>query len=246
MKINTISKRPKAVMFDLDDTIISYDGASEKAWKVICTEFTRANSTAFSAEKMLEAVDSVKHSYWSDPVRHKWGREHLTEARREVLLLAMERLGFSDREKIIRAADSYTALQKEKICLFDGACDAVKRLKNIGIKTALITNGSAEGQREKINRFALAPLFDEILIDTEVGFSKPDRRIFQLALDRLNVSPADAVMVGDNPVWDTEIPQEMGIFAVLNNFRSKDISDDVHADMVVENIAELTDFLLSL
>ena len=131
------------------------------------------------------------------------------------------------------------------ICLFDGAYDAVKRLKNAGIKTALITNGSSEGQREKLDRFALAPLFDEILIDTEVGFSKPDERIFRLALDRLSVSPEEAVMVGDNPVWDTEIPQKMGIFAVLNNFRGSDISEDIPADMVVESIAELTDFLLS-
>lgn len=246
MQINSITKRPKAVMFDLDDTIISYDGASEKAWKVICAKFTEENKTSFSAEEMLEAVDNVKDSYWSDPARHKWGREHLTEARREVLTLAMERLGFSDRGKIIETADSYTSLQKEMICLFDGAYDAVKRLKNAGIKTALITNGSSEGQREKLDRFALAPLFDEILIDTEVGFSKPDERIFRLALDRLSVPPEEAVMVGDNPVWDTEIPQKMGIFAVLNNFRGLDISEYISADMVVESIAELTDFLLSL
>lgn len=244
--MNKLEKRPKAVMFDLDDTVISYDGASEKAWKIICEKFTAENPVDLSADEMEKIIGSVKHEYWSDPVRHKWGREHITEARREVMLIAMPKLGLSDRELMIKTADEYTALQESCVCLFDGSLSALERIRSAGMKTALITNGSSEGQREKITRFGLGPLFDEILIDTEVGFSKPDERIFRLALERLKASPEDTVMIGDNPVWDTEIPQKMGIFSVWNNYAGTSPERDIPADMTVKNISELADLLLSL
>ncbi len=244
--MNKLEKRPKAVMFDLDDTIVSYFGASEKAWKIICEKFTAENPVDYSADEMKNILDSVKHEYWSDPVRHKWGREHIREARREVMLIAMPKLGISDKELLIKTADEYTDLQKNCVCLFDGSLSALRRIRSAGIKTALITNGSSEGQREKITRFGLEPLFDEIIIDTEVGFSKPDERIFRLALRRLKTSPEETVMIGDNPVWDTEIPQKIGIFSVWNNYAGTSPEEDIPADMTVKNISELADFLLSL
>jgi hypothetical protein len=50
----------------------------------------------------------------------------------------------------------------------------------------LLTNGGSKGQRLKIDRFDLAPLFDAILIEGEVGFGKPDPRIYTKALEALD------------------------------------------------------------
>jgi FMN phosphatase YigB (HAD superfamily) len=44
----------------------------------------------------------------------------------------------------------------------------------------------------------LESCFDTIIISEEVGFSKPDKRIFELALHKLNVQPEDALFVGDD------------------------------------------------
>ena len=69
-------------------------------------------------------------------------------------------------------------------------------------------------QRGKITRFGLTDLFDTILIEGEVGFGKPDPRVYARALESLEVAAADAWMVGDNLEWDVAEPQRQGIYGI--------------------------------
>lgn len=66
------------------------------------------------------------------------------------------------------------------------------------IKVGIITNGSTQRQKAKIINTNLNSYFDTIIISEESGFSKPDKRIFELALNKLNVQPEDTLFVGDN------------------------------------------------
>lgn len=66
------------------------------------------------------------------------------------------------------------------------------------VKVAIITNGSTQRQKAKIINTNLNSCFDKIIISEEVGFSKPDKRIFELALIELNVQPEDTLFVGDD------------------------------------------------
>nr|WP_313805076.1 HAD family hydrolase [Cytobacillus sp.] len=65
-------------------------------------------------------------------------------------------------------------------------------------KVAIITNGSTQRQKAKIMNTHLNSCFDIIIISEEVGLSKPDKRIFELALHKLNVPPEAALFVGDD------------------------------------------------
>ena len=57
-------------------------------------------------------------------------------------------------------ADAYNALHDEELSLFPDAHQTLDRLKEVGLKLALITNGAAEPQRAKVVRFALEHRFD--------------------------------------------------------------------------------------
>lgn len=77
----------------------------------------------------------------------------------------------------------------------------VKKLRSLGIKTAIVTNVSEDRfafQRNKIETMGLTPLFDAIVLSGEVGVHKPDRRVFDLATQRLGVANEACVFVGDN------------------------------------------------
>ncbi|MEW9180671.1 HAD-IA family hydrolase [Bacillus mycoides] len=65
-------------------------------------------------------------------------------------------------------------------------------------KVGIITNGSTQRQKAKIINTGLNEYFDTIIISEEVGFSKPDKRIFELALNKLNVQSEDVLFVGDD------------------------------------------------
>ncbi|MGE6753781.1 HAD family hydrolase [Rossellomorea sp. NPDC071047] len=66
------------------------------------------------------------------------------------------------------------------------------------VRVGIITNGSTQRQKAKIMNTGLNHYFDTIIISEEAGMSKPDKRIFELALSKLNVQPEDALLVGDD------------------------------------------------
>ena len=124
---------------------------------------------------------------------------------------------------------------------FPGALDTVRWLRQSGCRLALVTNGSGEMQRGKIVRFGLASLFDAILIEGELGFGKPDPRIYKQALEELSVTAADTWMVGDNLDWDVAQPQRMGILGIWVDARGTGVPDtsDVRPDRVVRGLSDL-------
>ena len=78
----------------------------------------------------------------------------------------------------------------------------------------LVTNGAADAQRAKIERWGLAAFFDAIAIEGEVGAGKHDPRHFGAALAALAVDPAATLMAGDNYHCDVLGALELGMHAV--------------------------------
>ena len=111
-------------------------------------------------------------------------------------------------------ANAYALEREGTIQPFPGAIEALRHLRSQGVRLALITSGNAGVQRQKIDRFGLAPLFDCILIEGEIGVGKPDERVYLHALDQLQVKPEEAWMVGDNLEWDVAAPQRLGILGI--------------------------------
>lgn len=63
-------------------------------------------------------------------------------------------------------------------------------------RTALLSNAFSD-LRDALERWGIVDAFDQLIISSEVGLMKPDPRIFELAVRRLEVAPAEAVFVDD-------------------------------------------------
>jgi putative hydrolase of the HAD superfamily len=237
--VSTVSGLPKAVLLDLDDTILDDTGKVDGCWREACQ--SHAGGGGIDAEALRAAIERASKWFWSDAERHRVGRLDLDAARRHVVRLALETMGIVNDQLAALVGDTYSRLREEGIEPLSDAIDVVRWLRRRGCKLALLTNGSGPAQRRKIDRFELAPLFDEILIEGEVGFGKPDRRVYVLALERLGVGAADAWMVGDNLVWDVEQPQRLGIFAVWIDRDGTGVRGDagVQPDLIVRGLSEL-------
>lgn len=72
----------------------------------------------------------------------------------------------------------------------------IANLKN-RYKTALLTNANSEYIRPILLGAGLNPLFDEIIISSEVGVVKPSAEIYTIAVEKLGVQPSEAVMIDD-------------------------------------------------
>jgi HAD superfamily hydrolase (TIGR01509 family) len=81
-----------------------------------------------------------------------------------------------------------------------GAAQVLQRLRAGGIRIAVVTNRSARSSVASLEQGALLPLVDTVVSHEDVARQKPDPEPVRLALARLGVAPAEAVMVGDTAV----------------------------------------------
>ena len=231
---------PHAVLLDLDDTILDDTGGVVTSWREACVAH-RSTMNGLDPEVVFDAIDRIREWYWSDPERHRTGRLELAWARGEVVRLALLDIGVDDPDLARRIGDSYHALRDQGIKPFDDSIATVRWLREQGCRLALLTNGGSRGQRDKINRFGLAPMFDSILVEGEVGFGKPDPRIYTRALSELRVAAAETWMVGDNLEWDVAGPQREGIAGIWIDARGRGLpaGHQVRPDRIISRLADL-------
>ncbi|HEY6737050.1 MAG TPA: HAD-IA family hydrolase [Candidatus Saccharimonadia bacterium] len=73
----------------------------------------------------------------------------------------------------------------------------IASLRQLGLKTAILSNSTAAGLQAEVERHHLAGVFDVILSSGEAGVIKPDPAIFKLVLNRLAAEAHEAVFVDD-------------------------------------------------
>jgi putative hydrolase of the HAD superfamily len=233
-------KLPRAVLLDLDDTILVFDSAADDAWRRVCERFAAQVDGATPGE-LLAAVRDERTWYWGEPARHRRGRLDLDVAWAEIIGGALVRVGI-DAPKLARSmAGAYSAEREAAIRPFPGALEMLALLRDAGVALALVTNGAARRQRGKIERFGLEPFFDYILIEGEFGAGKPEERVYLHALRQLGSRPADAWMVGDKLEFDIEAPQRLGIRGVWIDPTGNGVPDSagVRPDRIISSLAEL-------
>ena len=110
----------------------------------------------------------------------------------------------------------------------DDCAARVATFRRAGLRLAIVSNTSSVPAMMAafLARVGLYELFDGTVFSSEVGWRKPDRRIYEVALGALAVSPADALFVGDRVLQDVLGPQSIGIRAVLTHeFRQEDVGN---------------------
>lgn len=228
------------MLFDLDDTILSINARVEQVWRKVSADFA-ARHDGLQLENLIAALAEVKDWYWSDLERHQRGRLNLALARKEIIEMALSRLGFADVAAAGELSQAYGEELEKHTKPFPGAIETLKHLRSRKITLALVTNGAAEVQRKKINRFDLGPLFDCIVIESEFGMGKPDRRVFEYALERIGVGTGEAWMIGDDLARDVAGAQQIGIHSVWVDWQCKGLPAAAPArpDRIISRIAEL-------
>ncbi|MBK5487986.1 HAD family hydrolase [Bacillus sp. TH17] len=173
------------MLFDLDDTLLDRDKAVDKLFSFILEEFYGDVEQHAVKNEMLQKFKGYdKKSY-----------------------------GHSDKVKVLESFfDEFPPKYRlPRNCIQDfwnnnfpkcfsinqKTINIIKTIKS-HIKVGIITNGSTQRQKEKIINTNLNRYFDTIIISEEAGFSKPDKLIFELALNKLNVQSEDVLFVGDD------------------------------------------------
>lgn len=215
-----------AVFFDVDDTLVDFG----------------TSSTVVLEAVLGPGVDRPRWDELSEKYYPMFTRGELSfEAMRVARLTQYLRESGRPVDDAAAIEEQRMGLLQDSYVLYDDALPCVRAIRDLGIPVGLITNNDAGHQRRKLTTVGLDGLFDAVVISGAVGFAKPDARIFALACSLLDVAPADAVHVGDNPEADVLGAHAAGLRAVwLNRGLPRAPLVDVE---VIAGLAELVPLL---
>ena len=205
-----LDPKPKAVFFDLDDTLCDYAAAREARLR---RAFTLAPDGGIRSREPIDLDCMIAESIRM----HPHGADHFAEL--------FARFGIADAGEAQAAADWYRKnrfhnlrLLPEVETVFLRVREAVSRddpraARPIGI----VTNGPTEVQHAKLELLGIDRLVDFVLVSEEFGVAKPDPAIFHEALRLAGVRPQEAVFVGDSVEFDMAGAQAASIPTVWLN-----------------------------
>jgi putative hydrolase of the HAD superfamily len=127
---------------------------------------------------------------------------------------------------------------------FDGAAEALADLRRRGYRLGVITNWDLSAQRLLAER-GLDGFFEQVVVSSEVGCEKPDRRIFDRAAGAAGVPAAECLYVGDNYYVDTIGARGAGMECLIVNRFGRLGVEEIADAPIVAHVGEVADWLES-
>ncbi len=221
----------KAVLFDLDHTLFDRHATLRAIVPQLRAAFpvSPALSDADVARIWCYADDRFVYDGW------EYIFSYLTE--QGVFLTPP---AYADYRSFIYRAFAGTAVP------FPYVIPLLGDLRRQGLILGLVTNGQHALQYKKLALTGLRSQFDEIVVSGDVGVEKPDPEIFLIACEKLGVSPAAAVYVGDNRKNDIDGALGAGMRAVWLRSTNPAQSGKRRPTAAIDSLLELPGVLETL
>lgn len=184
----------RACVFDAYGTLLDFASAAERCRDVLGDQTCQL--TMLWRDKQLQytwmrALQGAHTDFW--------------QVTQDALDFSLEALGIDNTELRARLMDLYRTLD-----CFAEVPSVLATLKQSGLTTAVLSNGTPDMLQASLVHSGIAHLIDPVLSVEEVGVYKTDRRVYQLAVDRLGVAPSDIAFMSAN-AWDAHAAANFGM-----------------------------------
>lgn len=215
----------KAVIFDLDDTLVDFIPAKLRA----CEEVVKL-ARCGSAEELLNYFLRGKHGFENQENIADFLRDH----------------GVFSQELFLQCCEVYEKTKFERIRLYPGIEEVLKELKELGFKLAVVTDAENGKAISRLRKFNLEHYFDAIVSADMSGKRKPEPDSILLALKKLGVRVEEAVLIGDSIRRDITAGKRIGMVTIFASYGATFISYAGDADFVAERPEDILKILYNL
>ncbi|HEY0898834.1 MAG TPA: YjjG family noncanonical pyrimidine nucleotidase [Sphingobacteriaceae bacterium] len=215
--------RIKHIFFDLDHTIWDFDRNAEETLQELFYEYQLDRLGLTSPEVFIETYTHNNHQLWAEYHLGRITKEHLRTTRFKKTFLD---LGVHPQAVPAAFEDDYVRICPTKTNLFPQVHETLSYLVE-KYDLHLISNGFKESTEMKVERTDLARYFKTIVISEVVGINKPDKAIFEFALNAAQAEKHHSIMIGDSIEADIRGAQQFGMDAIFFNPCAKELPEDV-------------------
>ena len=188
----------KAVLFDLDNTLLDF-------WKM------KRKASDSAAQAMIKAGLKLPKKKTEEELFHKYVKD--IEGERVFQKFLKEKQQYS--EKILAAGiNAYLKTKQQYLKTYPQVKLTLMKLKKRKLKLGLITNAPKLKAYQRLDALGLTNFFDLIIAEAK----KPAKKSYQSALKQLKLKPEEVLIVGDNPKLDLRRAKEMGMKTCLADY----------------------------
>lgn len=216
-------KRYTHIFFDLDHTIWDFDRNAEEALNELFVLHELEALGVASAADFIATYTRNNHALWADYHLGKIDKETLRQTRFRKTFTDM---GLHPDVIPVTFEDAYVELCPTKTNLFPHAHETLAYLQS-KYTLHIISNGFESATRRKIAGTGLAQYFQNIIISELVGVNKPDKAIFEHALQLSGAVKEESIMIGDSLEADVYGALNFGMDAIYFNPLKASKPDDV-------------------
>jgi putative hydrolase of the HAD superfamily len=260
----------KAVLFDLDDTLLWDERSVTEAFRNTCK--LAADATGLDAQALEASVRKEARALYEtfetfkftqmigiNPFEALWGHfkkgEHEMFRKLEQLAptyrtnawtAGLAALGVVNPSLGQQLAEFFPAQRRSLPYVYEETFAVLDELRK-SYKLLLLTNGSPDLQQEKLDGMpALIPYFDAIVISGDFGEGKPSPRLFEHAMARIGITAEEGVMVGDKLTTDILGANGVGMTSIWINRHEATRNNEIVPKHVISSLTELPALLKTL
>nr|WP_314115381.1 YjjG family noncanonical pyrimidine nucleotidase [uncultured Leptotrichia sp.] len=235
----------KLVLIDLDDTLFDYPKTEKEAFRNTFKELGFFMESELSNEKKEEIYEKIKDRYkdvnlqlWKDLEKGAVNKDRLKVVRFEKIIEE-----FDLKYDLYEMSELYLKKLGEGIFPFE-ATEKLCEYLHSKYKVGIVTNGIKEVQHSRIENSKIAKYIDKIIISDEVGVNKPDKRIFEYAMNYFEImDKSEVIMIGDSLGADIKGGQNAGIDTCWVNLRNNVNDTGIVPKYEVRKLEELFEIL---
>jgi 2-haloacid dehalogenase len=230
-------KNYKALLFDLDNTLLDFSASESIALTSLYTNHFTCK-TGHSFNKFRNEYHAINKRFWQQVEAEEIKPNDVNLLR---FIKLLKRYNLSTDVKQI--ADSYENEMAHAASWYEGVEHAVIQLQK-NYKLGILTNGVTHVQKIKFKNASLHGLFETLIISGEVKLAKPNKKIFDIALNDLGHEAKDVLMIGDSLQSDFQGAINAGLdFCWVSNKKGNFSRFKKSPEYIVQSVKELPELL---
>ena len=201
------------LFFDLDHTLWDFEKNAADTLHALYSTFGLHQFGKFSSTDFYKKYSYINQRMWR---KYHEGKITQQELREQRFVTTLTKLGLTPEQVPAGLHEAFTSICPTKTAVFPFTYEVLSYLKQ-KYTLHIITNGFKEVQAIKMNASNLLPYFSEVVTSECVGCIKPDKKIFEHAMQRAGVTAKESLMIGDSLEADMLGAQNAGIDQVFFN-----------------------------
>ena len=227
----------RAIVFDLDHTLFDRYATLRATLHAFYDHYRDRIPKDLSVEEFIEKLIEIEQKY----IHYDWIRVIKECANAGIIPPMTED---EDKEAVGAVVNECWPIAAEK---FPFTIPTLLKLKEMGYKLGIITNGRHEPQVLKIKMLDLEDLFDEIVISGDIGAQKPSPEPFKAMAEKIGIDPKEMLYVGDHPRNDVDGSRNAGYTPVwVKTIKHWTFEEIKRADYEIDTVAELPELLAKI